>query len=1007
MLATWAFVIVALTLTGTILFARGRRRDGPRASRLFWVMLFSAPVLLAACLLSATLPRDFRLYLSGVTVDPRALADPLTIGGRAKADGDVRSDDLIVPALPAAFAQLRQDRHATIGWQINLQAEGAKGETGIAIVEDSEGAKRVLGAYPLQPGERFCIVACDQPGHIEYRVTADNKGLEYALGGAGALPALRTRPLKAFLGWEINTGNFYWRPEQAIYPLRNHGVPVSAGSAQAFESPCEAGKLLCRRGTDDKPVPVRSFVYRTGDWDGQLWLVPLDPGAWIGSPAQPAAPALGVPLGTTSQPITLYSVEYGSGFEDLTKSEAPQSRLVARRRFDSLVNEGVVRLTLAREQVAAIPRAAIEDAFHKRGGSDSPLALTITASNADAGGLPLVVENVGGLLGESLDARIFLDRVDNYGTSARELAVTGQLVAPGSAAQEVSALRLGSPFRIGGAAPMRAVDLRLERLELPLAPVRSNVPALALVFAAFVWAWLLWRALDRAAPASIAPWLLVIVVQWLLAIRLLVGIESALLDPGVDPAVALGGNIAAYFAVPLALAVIAPTHVRAGRAAWPALLFSGGALAASALVWGMPDGWKLSALLWLLASAIVFDPGPVAMSERWSKVSHALPLPERWRAWVAGLPAMFRRGREGVSAKLGGWAHRWRKYHVHWWLVAIVVVIFIGRLGLAFGGGMKERFHGPVPVAVSVVYVPLLLVAFAGLFAHARKARDRPVRMLFAYYLSIFLGIVLVAIFVSDWGLLIFLLPIAWLGLTGARRLGARPVTRFGWSLPFVAIIVVMTGTAIIGQQQRANWQAELDRVVASADVADSDEELERTDARAGALLLEGNKLDQNMLRVWTAFAPDRVLAAGTSEAESQKRVHALLTGYSDSLFGHGYLVASNPADIRPYQADDNVSAVHLMSPFGRIGAACFLLVLGALCWRLTRLASWKDTRAILFQLVVWLPFLAATYMILANLQWVPFTGRNVYLLAALSVSDLLEGALLFAIAIRFAGTRD
>ena len=40
-----------------------------------------------------------------------------------------------------------------------------------------------------------------------------------------------------------------------------------------------------------------------------------------------------------------------------------------------------------------------------------------------------------------------------------------------------------------------------------------------------------------------------------------------------------------------------------------------------------------------------------------------------------------------------------------------------------------------------------------------------------------------------------------------------------------------------------------------------------------------------------------------------------------------------------------------------------------------------------------------AAYVILANLQLTLFTGRNVYLMAASSGSDLLEGLTLFALA--------
>ncbi|MBW8880285.1 MAG: hypothetical protein JF615_02335, partial [Asticcacaulis sp.] len=39
-------------------------------------------------------------------------------------------------------------------------------------------------------------------------------------------------------------------------------------------------------------------------------------------------------------------------------------------------------------------------------------------------------------------------------------------------------------------------------------------------------------------------------------------------------------------------------------------------------------------------------------------------------------------------------------------------------------------------------------------------------------------------------------------------------------------------------------------------------------------------------------------------------------------------------------------------------------------------------------------------YMVLANLLLVPFTGRNIYLLAVTSIGDLVEGAMLLVLAI-------
>jgi hypothetical protein len=97
----------------------------------------------------------------------------------------------------------------------------------------------------------------------------------------------------------------------------------------------------------------------------------------------------------------------------------------------------------------------------------------------------------------------------------------------------------------------------------------------------------------------------------------------------------------------------------------------------------------------------------------------------------------------------------------------------------------------------------------------------------------------------------------------------------------------------------------------------------------------------------------------------------------------------------------DNVSAVHLMSPFGRVSAAAYLAMLAALVAvgaRLTRGegGSWRRLVGLTSLTVL---FGVAAYVILANLQLTLFTGRNVYLMASASGSDLLEGLTLFALA--------
>jgi hypothetical protein len=166
----------------------------------------------------------------------------------------------------------------------------------------------------------------------------------------------------------------------------------------------------------------------------------------------------------------------------------------------------------------------------------------------------------------------------------------------------------------------------------------------------------------------------------------------------------------------------------------------------------------------------------------------------------------------------------------------------------------------------------------------------------------------------------------------------------------------------------------------------------------------------QNILRIWYSVRPGDVGDFATSSAQNLGAVMAHLHDYGacpqsqwpGCLAGHGYLAIPRPTVLAPYHLNDNVTAIHLIAPFGRLGAAAFLLLLGVAAYHYTR-QSLRDGEPPPLKLAgvaaLWTIFGAALYMILANLEVLPFTGKNVYFFAAASGSDLLEGTILIAIA--------
>jgi hypothetical protein len=105
------------------------------------------------------------------------------------------------------------------------------------------------------------------------------------------------------------------------------------------------------------------------------------------------------------------------------------------------------------------------------------------------------------------------------------------------------------------------------------------------------------------------------------------------------------------------------------------------------------------------------------------------------------------------------------------------------------------------------------------------------------------------------------------------------------------------------------------------------------------------------------------------------------------------------PDALRQTHVDDNVTAVHLLGPFGRaggLGVALILLAFACCMYALSASRPAEDSNRA--QLGATMLVVTSLYMLLANIAQVPFTGRNFYFLAVSSHSDLLEGGLLLVI---------
>ena len=173
--------------------------------------------------------------------------------------------------------------------------------------------------------------------------------------------------------------------------------------------------------------------------------------------------------------------------------------------------------------------------------------------------------------------------------------------------------------------------------------------------------------------------------------------------------------------------------------------------------------------------------------------------------------------------------------------------------------------------------------------------------------------------------------------------------------------------------------------------------------AAARELLAAGVDARANELRLWSWAAPEVLRRVGTTSAESLQVVMANLEAYATrGPWGEGFLGVPLSAALAATHLDDNLSAVHVLATFGWLGALLVLAVLVA--WSVAPLllrpgAVWTP-RGAFGVLVVWSFVAAGLYMFSANVGLLLFTGKNVYFLAAASLSDLAEATVMAALAL-------
>jgi cell division protein FtsW (lipid II flippase) len=866
-----------------------RRKPPAQRVAALVVGVVAPAVLVVGCLLTAAAQGrtgDLRLSLLRLTAEVRQF--PLSLGG------DASRDDLVIPRLPADFATVQPDL-STGGDTppLALVVASSDAAPSPAVIALRQGRKLTWpAALPFIEGNAVCVQApCERPG-AAWAVLRERSfipatwrdGEVESLPDASAGPAMPERKtLLAFGG--VND----WTPLQAIHPLRDFFPQLRTAKAGGVLADCD--RWLCV-GKGAARTPVRSFLFQQGGFGGSAWSIILaDSGARIarGGQVVPYAAPAPIPLGTGIA-VEIFEPRFVDGA--LNGQDVRRGRLQLRRSLSLAERDGQAEIAFATpptEVVGRCDRAA------------PPRRLGLEAAV------------VGGLTADALRAAPHLPQ--------------------GPACDRFNRAKLDVP---ASGPALRTAHLSLDRLATPW-------PAVLIVLAWTVGVLLACRELFHRRPAL---WVILSLLQLLLALRLLIGLAAAEADPALDWREVLGDAAIAYVAVPAALLA----WTRSGEPR-------------------KPDGLALDLAPPLAAIAVL------AWTHHLSILSVLLLA-----AW--GLAVVWRTR----------WADRFKRTFkpTSPWASGVLLLVIVLVARLAVGAiGWKERIDfGVTVLAISVVYTPLILLGFGRLLA-ASEAHPggwgRPI----VFWALLVAATFVIPFTVRDSGYALMFMPIAGVAAALAWR---RGVARIPWATPAIAAVALLIALPVLGAVEATS----ADRLGQTAQMQRS-----LSDEQALTTLDRQAKASQNLLRLYLIAAPEALGADVSTEAEGLKIWSAQLSDYTGSLFGRGYLSPANLTALKPVQATDNLTAVHLMSPFGRLATGLFLALLAAApiaVWSLNRAAL--DARRATGLLALWCLFGAATYMTLANLQLVPFTGRNAYLLAPTSGGDLLEGAILIALVV-------
>lgn len=327
-------------------------------------------------------------------------------------------------------------------------------------------------------------------------------------------------------------------------------------------------------------------------------------------------------------------------------------------------------------------------------------------------------------------------------------------------------------------------------------------------------------------------------------------------------------------------------------------------------------------------------------------------------------------------------------------------IVFAIRVAFLFLGFKESVNLGVGRFALSIISVPAHIIIFslgcARLFAERKSSGSYEFSLIgkfFTFVCALFFFQFATAFLVSDVGLFLYLLPqvliVALIGLSicieatsKLRRFDVDKTEVVSQALTAVLLVLPLAFTI---------WTFTSPRILYSMPVLSG---ILATDQEIATGSTE--------LRILQFINEEYLIKLGTDTAERIAQDHAIMENYARrGLWGEGYLQVDVIHAKRNTSLNDNVSAIFIFAQFGILGALAVALAYLSVVFSTSQAADGINGPVGWAAVTASLTFcLASVYMMAANYGFLPFTGRNMYLLGLNSKSDLIEslGVLFFCI---------